>query len=227
MLNLKQIDTAFKSIFDESKAQMMDSVYELSKDKKFYKLVFSIHSLDVEKDDTFVTTILHTKFIFRVDLDKKVLIDNSFWYLKEINCIYSKVDFEDYTDFLENLQEVVVEENFGKDLKSLSDFMAEAPSSSINDFFTTMGSVLFTVTNVSYNPPFKMSPCEETTFDFDIDINSGEYEIRLSLKKNDSNTFTFYYHLSDVVEEIDSDSIEQLAQLIGNHLIVIYDKHLT
>lgn len=226
MLTLKQIDTAFRSIFDDSKVQMMDSVYELSDDKKFYKLVFSIHSLDVEQGDDFNTIILHTKFIFRVDLDKKMLIEDSFWYLKEINCIYSKIDFDDYIDFSEKMEGVITEENFGKNLKTLSEFMAEAPASSINDFFSKMDSVAFTITNVKYNPSFKMVPCKDTTFDFDIDINNGEYEVKMSLKKNSQNNFTFYYYISDIVEEIDSDNINQLPQMIGDHLIIIYDKHL-
>lgn len=226
MLDLKQIDSAFRTLLADAKVQLMDSVYELSDDKKFYKLVFSIHSLDVEKDDNFNTTILHTKFIFRVDLNKKQLIENSFWYLKDINCIYSKVEFSDYVGFVEPIEEIISEENFGEDIKSLSYFMANAPASSINDFFVKSKTTLFTVTGVDYNPSFKMTPCEDVTFDFDIDINTGEYEITLSLKKNEDGGFTFYYHILDSIEEFETADIEQLAQTIGDHLIGLYNKFL-
>ena len=222
MLSLKQVDTTLKLVFDDTRIQMMDDVYELSNDKNFYKLVFSIHSLDVEVDDDINTIIAHTKFIFRTNTDKTELIENAFWYLKDINCVYVKVEFDDDEMLSSELQRIINEDNFGDDLKSISNFISEAPSSSINDFLNQNNVDDFSVTNITYDPKVKMSPCEETTFDFDIDLNNGENKIKLSIKKEDE--FKFYYYIEDEIEELSSDSIDQLPQLIGDHLMFVYKK---
>ena len=75
MIRIAEIEQTFKDIFDEEEGlvQSVDTVYELSKDEQFYKLVISIHGLSVED-----TLIIHTKFIFKVDSEKRKLIDNSF-----------------------------------------------------------------------------------------------------------------------------------------------------
>jgi len=82
MTRIAEIEQAFKDIFEEEEGlvQSIDTVYEMSQDENFYKLVISIHGLSVED-----TLIIHTKFIFKVDLEKRNLIDNSFIYLYDIN----------------------------------------------------------------------------------------------------------------------------------------------
>jgi hypothetical protein len=224
MLSLKQVDTILKSTFDNTRVQMLDSVYELSEDEKFYKLVFSIHSLDVELEDDMNTIIVHTKFIFRTNLEKTELIEDSFWYLKDINCVYVKVPFNEEDQLSEELERIINEDNFGEDLKNISHFISEAPSSSINDFLNQSGVRDFSVTNVTYDPKIKMTPCEDITFDFEIDLNNGENVINLSIKKDEE--FKFYYYIEDTIEELSSSSVEQLPQIIGDHLMFIYEKYL-
>tara|TARA_R110000772_G_scaffold2410_4_gene8579 strand:- start:54585 stop:55265 length:681 start_codon:yes stop_codon:yes gene_type:complete len=225
MISLKQIDSDLKNVFSDTRVQLIDSVYELSKDEKYYKLVFSIHSLDVELEDTKNTIILHTKFIFRTNLSKSGIVENSFWYLKDINCKYSKVDFESNLDLVDRLNEIINENSFGEDIKMLSHFISEAPSSSINDFLHKNYTDEFTVTNVLYNPTLKMTPCKNISFDFDIDINNGESVIKLSVKKKETN-YKFYYYINDDIEVIDSEFLGPLPQLIGDHLQYLYSKFL-
>jgi len=227
MISLKEVDNTLKILFGEAKVLSFDSVYELSEDKKYYKLVFSLHNLEVEMSDTIDTTILHTKFIFRTDLEKTKLVENSFWYLKDIDCSYVKKNFDTNDDLIDVLEEIINEDNFGEDMSNLSNFISEAPSSSINDFLSQVEYSLFSVTTVMYNPSLKLAPCQEMTFDFDITLNNGEHIIKLSIEKVDStDVFKFYYHLSDTVEEIDVDDISQLAQTIGDHLILLFNKYL-
>lgn len=225
MISLKEVDSTLKILFDEAKVLSFDSVYELSDDKKYYKLVFSLHNLEVEMSDSINTTILHTKFIFRTDLEKTKLVENSFWYLKDIDCSYVKKNFDNNDDLMKVLEEIINEDNFGKSISSLSNFISEAPSSSINDFLNQSEYTLFTVTTVMYNPSLKLAPCQDMTFDFDITLNNGEHEIKLSIEKIDTD-FKFYYHLSDTVEKIDVEDISQLAQTIGDHLILLFNKYL-
>lgn len=226
MISLKQIYSDLKSVFDNTRVQMIDSVYERSLDKKYYKLVFSIHSLDVKlEDDEKNTIILHTKFIFRVNNTKTSLVENSFWYLKDINCKYVKVDFNSNLELVEKLEGIIKENSFGKNMKVLSHFISEAPSSSINDFLSKNYTDEFSVTNVTYNPSLKMAPCKNTTFDFDFELNNGENYIKLSIKK-DGSIFRFFYYIEDQVEEIESEYLGPIPQIVGDHLQFLYNKFL-
>jgi hypothetical protein len=64
---ISEIESAFKEIFEEEegKVSSVESVYELSENEDFYKLVISVHNLS-----TADTLIIHTKFIFKTDLKK-------------------------------------------------------------------------------------------------------------------------------------------------------------
>ena len=94
-IKISEIEQGFKDIFEveEGVINTVESVYEMSLDEKFYKLVISIHGLSTQD-----TSIIHTKFIFKTDLDKRNIIDNSFIYLYDINCIYHKMEFTNVLD---------------------------------------------------------------------------------------------------------------------------------
>ena len=224
MISIKQLENTFKITFDDSKVQIIDNVFEKPSSGDYYKLIYSLHNLDVEVDDETNTVIAHTKFIFRVDNAKNQITENSFWYLKDINCVYVKVDFRDAEDLAYQLEKIIREENFGDNIKSISNFISTAPSSSINDFLSKSNVDDFSVTNINYDPKVKITPCEDIKFDFDIELNNGNDIIKLSIEKNEGN-FLFYYHILDAVEEIQTDNIEQLAQVIGDHLILIMQKY--
>lgn len=226
MISVKQIESNFKSIFDNTRLQIFESVYEESKDEDYFKLVYSIHGLDVSQEDGGNTTILHTKFIFRVNKSKTTLYEDSFWYLKDINCKYVKIDFDTNSDLVDKLGEIINENSFGDDMMSLSNFISEAPSSSINDFLHQNFNDEFSVTSVIYNPVVKISPCKETTFDFEIDINNGENQIKLSIHKNDDSKYDFTYYVNTDIEAIESEYLEPLPQLIGDHLQYLYKKFI-
>ena len=89
-MKISEIEQVFKDIFDEEDGVVntVESIYEISVDEKFYKLVISVHGLSTQN-----TSIIHTKFIFKTDLDKRNIIDNSLIYLYDINCIYHKIFF--------------------------------------------------------------------------------------------------------------------------------------
>ena len=74
-IKISEIEQGFKDIFEEEDGVVntVESVYEMSLDEKFYKLVISIHGLSTQD-----TSIIHTKFIFKTDLDKRNIIDNSY-----------------------------------------------------------------------------------------------------------------------------------------------------
>ena len=127
-MRISEIEQIFKDIFDEEKGlvQSVDTVYEKSSNGDFYRLVISIHGLNIED-----TSIIHTKFIFRTDLDKRELNDMSFIYLYDINCIYHKMEFKNPLDLKEKIEDIIKSGNFGQDILTLSDFI-QAPAMFLN-----------------------------------------------------------------------------------------------
>ena len=83
-IKISEIEEVFKEVFDEEKGVVntVETIYEMSNKEDFLKLVISVHGLATED-----TSIIHTKFIFKTDLEKRNIIDNSFIYLYDINCI--------------------------------------------------------------------------------------------------------------------------------------------
>lgn len=123
MIRISEIEQLFKELFEEEegKVSSVESIYELSRDEKFYKLVISIHNLST-KD----TSIIHTKFLFKTDLNKRHIIENNFLYLYDINCVYHNVDFKNIIELKKKIEDIIESNDFGQDIQILSDFI-EAP----------------------------------------------------------------------------------------------------
>ncbi|MCZ2223707.1 MAG: hypothetical protein LC122_08765, partial [Chitinophagales bacterium] len=177
-IRISEIEQTFKEIFEEEEGKVtsVDSIYEKSDDGDFYKLVISIHGLSVQ--DTF---IIHTKFIFKTDLEKKNVIEESLIYLYDINCVYHKVQFNNILDMKKKIEGIIESNDFGEDLQILSDFIG-APSMFLNYYLKRSKITDYSIYDVVYEPKFKSQPCDETTFDFEINVNNN-YNIHLSIQK--------------------------------------------
>ena len=228
MIRIAEIEQSFKDIFEkeEGMIQSIETVYEMSDDEDFYRLVISVHGLSMED-----TIIIHTKFIFRTDLEKRNVIDKSFIYLYDINCVYHKIDFQNTIDMEEKILEIVESSNFGEDIKILSDFI-EAPAMFLNYYMRRHKITDYSVFEVKYEPKFKTTPCDKTTFDFDININN-EYDIKLSIQKIDmpsdedvDDTYDFHFKFMDDMETATTDSINNIHYFIGSNISRILDKKL-
>ena len=86
-IKISEIDELFKSVFTEGRFLTYKNVYE--KHDNYYNLVISIHSLLLEE-----TFVIHTKFIFKTNLEKTEINGNYFTYLYDINCNYHKELFK-------------------------------------------------------------------------------------------------------------------------------------
>ena len=97
-IRISEIEQSFKELFQEVEGRVtsVETVYEKSENDDFYKLIISIHGLSV--DDTF---IIHTKFIFKTDLEKQNVIEESFIYLFDINCVYHRVKFNNVLELVD------------------------------------------------------------------------------------------------------------------------------
>jgi len=229
-IKISEIEQGFKDIFEEEDGVVntVESVYEMSLDEKFYKLVISIHGLSTQD-----TSIIHTKFIFKTDLDKRNIIDNSFIYLYDINCVYHKMEFTNVVDMKKKIEDIVESKSFGEDLQILSDFI-EAPSMFLNYYMRRSKITDYSIFDVEYEPKFKTTPCDKVTFDFKININNN-YHMELSIHKIDRpsddkednvDVYKFQFKFMDEIETFESDTIKNVHFFIGDHIAKILDRKL-
>lgn len=228
MIRIQEIEQAIKDVFkdEEGLAHSMESTYETSSDGDFLKLVISIHGLSIED-----TTIIHTKFIFKTDLEKRNIIDNSFIYLYDINCVYHKIEFKNILDLKKKIEDILESSNFGEDIKILSDFI-EAPAMFLNYYMRRYDITDYSVFDVKYEPKFKTTPCDKTTFDFELDINNN-YKINLSIYKvdvpsdsKDTDIYKFQFKFMDEIKTVETDTLNNIHYFIGQTMADILDKKL-
>ncbi len=229
-IKISEIEETFKEVFDEEGGVVtsVDTVYETSEDEDYLKLIISIHGLSVED-----ISIIHTKFIFKTDLEKRNIIDNSFIYLYDINCVYHKMEFNNILDLKQKIEDIIESNNFGQDMQILSDFI-EAPAMFINYYMRRAKITDYSIFDVEYQPKFKTTPCDKTTFDFKININNN-YNMDLSIYKidrpsddNEDNidTYKFQFKFMDEILTVESDTLKNFHFFIGSNIAKLLDKKL-
>ena len=226
-IRIQELEDAFKELFQdvEGKVSSIDTVYEMSDNEDYYKLVISIHNLSV--DDTL---IIHTKFIFKTDKNKQFITEESFIYLYDINCVYHKVDFDNIIDLKTKVEDVIKSNDFGEDLQILSDFI-EAPAMFLNYYMKRAKITDYSIFDVKYEPKFKTTPCNKTTFDFEININNN-YVINLSISKKerekdeDYDTYKFQFKFLDEYKTVENDTLNNIHFTIGSNIAKILDEKL-
>jgi hypothetical protein len=226
-IKIAEIEQVFKDIFDEEDGMVnsVDTVYEMSPEEDFLKLVISIHGLTLED-----TSIIHTKFIFKTDLEKRNIIENSFIYLYDINCIYHKMEFSTIIDLKKKIEDIVESKNFGEDLQILSDFI-EAPAMFLNYYMKRAKITDYSIFDVEYEPKFKTTPCDKTTFDFKININDN-YHMELSISKIDAESdeeediYRYQFRFMDEIETVEADTLKNLHFFIGSNIAKLLDRKL-
>lgn len=226
-IKISEIEEVFREVFDEEEGMVntVETIYEMSNKEDFLKLVISVHGLTTED-----TSIIHTKFIFKTDLDKRNIIDNSFIYLYDINCIYHKIEFSTIIDLKKKVEDIVESKNFGEDLQILSDFI-EAPAMFLNYYMKRAKITDYSIFDVEYEPKFKTTPCDKTTFDFKININDN-YHMELSISKIDADdkdekdTYRYQFRFMDEIETVEADTLKNLHYFIGSNIAKLLDRKL-
>lgn len=227
MIKISEIEQVFKEIFEdeEGKVSSVESVYELSKDEDFYKLVISIQNLST-KD----TSIIHTKFLFKSDLAKKEIIENNFLYLYDINCVYHKVEFKNVIDLKKKIEDIIESNDFGQDIQILSDFI-EAPAMFLNYYMRRSRITDYSIFDVEYEPKFKTTPCDQITFDFKINVNDN-YHLELSITKKESESkdepdvYKFQFKFLDDYKTVENDTLTNIHFTIGSNIAKLLDEKL-
>ena len=229
-IRIAEVEEAFKEIFKEedSVVSAIETVYEKSSDGDYLKLVICLQGLSTED-----ISIIHTKFIFKTDLEKRNLIENSFIYLYDINCVYHKIEFDSIIDMKKSIDDIIESNNFGEDIQILSDFI-EAPAMFLNYYMKRAKITEYSVFDVEYEPKFKIVSCDKTTFDFKININNS-YDIEFSIHKidkdltedpEDIDTYKLQFRFMDEIESVESDTIKNIHFLIGSNMSKLLDRNL-
>lgn len=229
-IKISEIEEIFNEVFDEEEGVVnsVESVYEKpTDDSDFLKLIISIHGLLT--DDV---SIIHTKFIFKCDLEKRNITDMSFIYLFDINCVYHKMEFKNVLDLKRKIEDIIESNNFGQDLQILSDFI-EAPAMFLNYYLRREKITDYSIFDVEYTPKFKTTPCDKTTFDFKFNINNN-YDMELSISKVDRpsddedniDTYKFQFRFMDEIETFETDTLKNFHFFIGSNIAKILDKKL-
>jgi hypothetical protein len=228
-MKISEVEQLFKDLFEEEEGliQSVDTVYEISEDEEFYKLVISLHGISYED-----TIIIHTKFVFKTDLEKRDIIDNSFIYLYDINCIYHKIDFKNAIDCKKKIKDIIEGNNFGESITILSDFI-EAPAMFLNYYMRRAKITDYSIFEVKYEPKFKTTPCDKTTFDFEINVNNN-YKMEVSIYKVDKpsdnleeeDTFKMTFKFMDEVKTYETTSLNNIHYFIGSNLASMLDEKL-
>lgn len=227
MIKISEIEKAFKDIFDEEEGVVasVDTLYEHPEEGDFLKLIITIQGLSTED-----TVIVHTKFIFKTDVNKREIIENSFIYLYDINCVYHKIEFTSIMDMCKKIEDIIESRNFGEDILIISDFI-EAPSMFLNHYMRRARITEYSIFDVEYTPKFKHVPCNKTTFDFKININNN-YNIDLSIRKIEKNDemeidmYKFQFKFMDEIITSETDTIKNIHYFIGSNIAKILDQKL-
>lgn len=223
---ISEIEEAFREVFNEDVVTLVNTVYETpSNSEDFLKLVISIHGLST--DDT---SVVHTKFIFKTDLEKRNIIENSFIYLYDINCIFHKIHFENILDMKKKIEDIIESNNFGEDILIISDFI-EAPAMFLNHYMRKSNITDYSIFDVKYEPKFKHASCDKTTFDFKININNN-YNMELSIRKieneeeDEPDSYKLQFKFMDDVETVETATLKNIHFFIGSNIAKILDKKL-
>lgn len=228
-IKISEIEQVFKDVFEEEEGVVtsIESVYEKPKHKEddFLKLVITVQGLTTED-----VSIIHTKFIFKVNLEKTNIIENSFLYLYEVNCQFHEIEFSNIIDLKRKIEDIIESNDFGEDLQIISDFI-EAPAMFLNYYMRRADITDYSIFDVEYQPKFKTIPCSKTTFDFKMNINN-QYDMELSIRKfdaegdDDKDSYKFQFRFMDEITTVETDTLKNFHFFIGNNIAKILDKKL-
>ncbi len=215
IISLSDVETVIKSIFNDTKVSSASTIYEKDEKTGELKLIITINNLFYEQTD-----ILHTKFVFLVDDDKRKLLKNKFFYLYDINCNYKEIDFSDANNLEIKINTIINNRDFGKDIKELSDINITS-AVKVNKWLQENKVDNISIYSITYHPIMDNIPCKSLSFKFEINLDDTKF-IELRLKKNEKD-YTFTFKDGDWFHKVTIDDIKGMVQVIGetlkNHIV--------
>lgn len=207
---ISDLVSKIKETYNSTKVLSVDYVYEKIDDSIDLKLVIDMNH--VFYDDI---NVIYTKLIFTVDKDKYKLTKNYFSYLKDINCIFNRVNFDDIHDMMNKLSDLFKskDKKFGEDIKILSEFI-KSPSVLINEWLKDNDVSDISVTGVKFEPKMKIVSCKLLFFPFLINLNNGQ-TIDLEIRKERVDLYNFSFKIYDKYETLEKQNLYQIVQDVG------------
>lgn len=211
---IRDIESAIREAMSGSEIQFSDSVYE-EKDGKLRLIIFFNKLFSTEN------VVLYTKLLFEVDDNKEYLSENKnqqnfFKYLYDINCQYKMKIIDDINDFKNQWSQIIKENNFGPNIKILSEFIKQ-PSFLVNDWFNKNNVKYVSLTGFKYEPKLKIMPCKSLSFHFVLTVNNSE-EVELYIRKEGKNDYIYTFSINGKSKTIEKSDLTTLVQTIGETL---------
>jgi len=212
MLTIESVDSCIKDVFKGVKMRSVETLYEKIDGKTdALKLVFVLHQIELGAQP-----IILTKFVFKTDVMKVMLVEDSFTYLYDINCKYKQMFFRSEEELKMKLKTIVKKALFGPNVQALSSFMA-GPATQINAELKKIGAVEHTVFNVKYDPKIAVLPCESQSFDFLINVNNA-YDVQMNLRKIGGNDFAYTFEINKEYIKKDVHNLQNIAGVVAGVL---------
>jgi hypothetical protein len=211
---IRDIEAAIKEAMAGSEIQFSDSVYEKKTDQLrliiFFNKLFSAENV-----------VLYTKLLFDVDEQKEYLEPNKtgqnfFKYLYDMNCQYKMKIIDDSNDFKTQWSKIIKENEFGTNIKILSEFIKQ-PSFLVNEWFNKSDIRNISLTGFKYEPKMKIMPCRILSFHFVLNVNNSE-EVELFIKKENKNNFLLTFTINGKKVDVEKSDLSTLVQTIGETL---------
>jgi len=214
VITLLDVEKVIKKIFNDKKVSSVSTLYE--KEDGENKFIITINNLFYEQ-----TNIIHTKFVFYTDDNKKKLKYNYLHYQYNINCNYKEIKFEDITELEEGIKNIIDNRKFGDDIKILSD-LSVTLASDVNKLLEEKDIVSVSIYSINYIPIVDAVPCDSLTFRFDINIDDTRF-IKMIIKKVKKGEYRITFNENDWFEDIIIGSLKAIPQtiseMIKNHII--------
>ena len=214
VISLLDVEKVIKKIFNDKKVSSVSTLYE--KEDGENKFIITINNLFYEQ-----TNIIHTKFVFYTDDNKKKLKYNYLHYQYNINCNYKEIKFEDITELEEGIKNIIDNRKFGDDIKILSD-LSVTLASDVNKLLEEKDIVSVSIYSINYIPIVDAVPCDSLTFRFDINIDDTRF-IKMIIKKVKKGEYRITFNENDWFEDIIIGSLKAIPQtiseMIKNHII--------
>ena len=210
-ISVADLVAKIKEIFDDSKVQSVDTVYERTDDPDELKLIIFFNRVLYDK-----VNIIYTKLIFVTDKAKSYVVKNYFTYLFDINCEYHRINFTDLDDFSTKINSIFQNNKFGKNIEILSKFV-KSPATLINEWFTENGVSDISVTGFKYDPKIKITPCKSLKFNFGISLSSNQ-TVELEITKEKKDKYIFEFEILGKPFNKEQPNLNNLVQVIGDTL---------
>jgi hypothetical protein len=214
-ITIQNIYDALKEIFENEDVFSTDSVFEHNNDN--LRLIISINKIYSQNEIN-----IFTKLMFDVNDEKNSLISNKFKYLYEINCQFKEISFENLSDFKNKIINIITNNIFGNDLKTLSELIKK-PEHIINEWFYKKNIKNLSVTGFKFDPDMKNIPCKELSFNFTMTINQKD-DITLNIRKMDVDKFKLTFNIFNKNIIINKNDISNIEVIIGETLKNNYKK---